>query len=149
MNNNQELTALANEFKATMNHAEEIFNRYMEVAIEQAIDEAINQLSDADKVILLLGLMTGAVEDKIVFDLEELLAGDDAAEENVEEESQDAYWSSEDFIKELVRQREKSIRKQESKKKVAVSNPPYWASKDFIEAIAALCGDKCTIHIVG
>ena len=40
-NNNQKLTALANEFKATMNHAEEIFNEYMEVAIEQAVDGGI------------------------------------------------------------------------------------------------------------
>lgn len=145
MNNNQELTALANEFKATMNHAEEIFNRYMEVAIEQVIDEAINQLSDADKVILLLGLLTGAVEDKIVFDLEELLAGDDAAKEDVEEESQVAYWESEVFIKELIRQRDESIKKQASK----MSNPPYWASEGFVEAIAALYGDNYTIHIVG
>lgn len=149
MNNNQELTALANEFKATMNHAEEVFNEYMEVAIEQAVEEAFNQLSDADKMILLLGLLTGAVEDKIVFDLEELLAGDDAAKEDVEEESQDSYWASEDFIKELIRQREESIRKQVSKKQVVVSNPPYWASKDFVEAIAAMYGDRYTIHIVG
>ena len=78
MNNNQKLTALANEFKATMNHAEKIFNEYMEAAIEQAVMEAFNELSDVDKMILLLGLLTGAVEDKIVFDLEELLAGEDA-----------------------------------------------------------------------
>ena len=145
MNNNQELTALANEFKATMNHAEEIFNRYMEIAIDQAIDEAINELSDVDKMILLLGLLTGAVEDKIVFDLEELLAGDDAAKEDVEEESQVAYWESEVFIKELIRQREESVKKQ----KVAALNPPYWASEGFVEAIAALYGDNYTIHIVG
>ena len=109
MSNNLKLTALANEFKATMNHAEEVFNEYMEVAMEQAMEEAINELSDADKMILLLGLMTGAVEDKIVFDLEKLLAGDDAAKEEVEEESesQDAYWASEDFIKELIRLHEK------------------------------------------
>lgn len=100
MNNTLKLTALANEFKATMNHAEEIFNEYMEVAIDQAIKEEINQLSDPDKMILLLGLMTGAVEDKIVFDLEELLAGKDAAKEDVEE-SQD--WDSDDFVKELIR----------------------------------------------
>lgn len=107
MNNNLKLTALANEFKATMNHAEEVFNEYMEVAMEQAIDEAINELSEVDKMILLLGLMTGAVEDKIVFDLEELLSGDDAAKEDVEEKSQDAYWTSEDFVKELIRLHEK------------------------------------------
>lgn len=76
-NNNLKLTALANEFKATMNHAEKVFNEYMEAAIEQVIEDAINELSDLDKMILLLGLMTGAVEDKIVFDLEELLSGED------------------------------------------------------------------------
>ena len=145
MSNNLKLTALANEFKAAMNHAEKVFNEYMEVAFEQAIAEAINELSDADKMILLLGLMTGAVEDKIVFDLEELLAGDDAAKEDVEEESQDSYWESEVFIKELIRQRDESIKKQ----KVAALNPPYWASEGFVEAIAALYGDNYTIHIVG
>jgi hypothetical protein len=79
----------------------EIFNEYMEVAIDQAIDEAINELSDVDKMILLLGLMTGAVEDKIAFDLEKLQAGEDAAKEDNEEESQD--WDSDDFVKELIR----------------------------------------------
>jgi hypothetical protein len=101
MNNNLKLTALANELKATMNHAEEVFNEYMEVAIDQAIEEAINELSEVDKVILLLGLMTGAVEDKIIFDLEELLSGEDAAKEDVEEKSQDC--DSDDFVKELIR----------------------------------------------
>ena len=80
MSNNLKLTALANEFKATMNHAEDIFNEYMEAAIEQAIEDAINELSEVDKMILLLGLMTGAVEDKIIFDLEELLSGEDVNE---------------------------------------------------------------------
>lgn len=145
MNNNLKLTALANEFKATMKHAEEVFNEYMEAAFEQAVSEAFDELSDADKVILLLGLMTGAVEDKIVLDLEELLAGDAAAKEDIEEESQVAYWESEVFIKELIRQRDESIKKQ----KVAALNPPYWASEGFVEAIAALYGDNYTIHIVG
>ena len=124
MSNNLKLTALANEFKATMNHAEEIFNEYMEVAIEQAVAEAFDELSDVDKMILLLGLMTGAVEDKIVFDLEELLAGDDAAEE----ESQD--WESDDFVKELIRlcEQEKSIQKPE---------------------LATLQGGNSVIHILG
>jgi hypothetical protein len=101
MSNNLKLTALANEFKATMNHAEDIFNEYMEAAIKQAIEDAINELSEVDKMILLLGLMTGAVEDKIIFDLEELLSGEDAAKEDNEEESQD--WDSDDFVKELIR----------------------------------------------
>ena len=129
-NNNQKLTSLANELKATMNHAEYIFNEYMEVAIEQAIDEAINELSDVDKMILLLGLLTGAVEDKIVFDLEELLAGDDDAKKDVEDESQD--WESDEFVKELIRlydrEKQKFIRKPE---------------------LATLQGDNFVIHIIG
>ena len=89
MSNNLKLTALANEFKATMNHAEQVFNEYMEVAIDQAIEEAINQVSDVDKMILLLGLITGAVEDKIIFDLEELLAGEDMNENDKDKFVQD------------------------------------------------------------
>ena len=135
MNNNQKLTALANEFKATMNHAEKIFNEYMEAAIEQAVIEAFNELSDVDKMILLLGLMTGAVEDKIVFDLEELLAGEDAAEEDVEE---DAYWASEDFAKELMRLYDRDKQK-------FIQNPGRMSKSD----LATLQGDNFVIHILG
>lgn len=135
MNNNQKLTALANEFKATMNHAEKIFNEYMDAAIEQAVMEAFNELSDVDKMILLLGLMTGAVEDKIVFDLEELLAGEDAAEEDVEE---DAYWASEDFAKELMRLYDRDRQK-------FIQNPGRMSKSD----LATLQGDNFVIHILG
>lgn len=96
-NNNQKLTALANEFNATMNHAEEIFEQYIEAAIEQAVADVFDELSDVDKMILALGLMTGAVEDKIIFDLEESLAGEDTAKEDVKEESNDAPCSPDDF----------------------------------------------------
>jgi hypothetical protein len=135
MNNNQKLTALANEFKATMNHAEEVFNEYMEAAMEQAIDEAINELSEVDKMILLLGLMTGAVEDKIVFDLEKLLAGEDAAEE---ESQDDAYWESDDFVKELIRLYDRDKQK-------FIQNPGRMSKSD----LATLQGDNFVIHIIG
>lgn len=135
MNNNQKLTALANEFKATMKHAEEVFNEYMEAAIEQAVMEAFNELSDVDKMILLLGLLTGAVEDKIVFDLEELLAGDDAAKE---EESQDAYWESDDFVKELIRLYDRDKQK-------FIQKPGRMSKSD----LATLQGDNFVIHILG
>lgn len=132
-NNNLKLTALANEFKATMNHAEEVFNEYMEVAIEQAVEEAFNQLSDADKMILLLGLLTGAVEDKIVFDLEELLAGED-------EKEKCPYHMSDTFIKEISRLH-----------KNANGNPSgsrMPVSKLFVEVIAALHDDN-KVYILG
>lgn len=131
MGNNMKLTALANEFKATMNHAEEVFNEYMEAAMEQAIDEAINELSEVDKTILLLGLMTGAVEDKIVFDLEKLLAGEDKKEQ--------PYYESDKFIHEISRL-SKNTNNNPSKSRVPLS---------FVEEIAALYGDKFVIHILG
>lgn len=118
-NNNLKLTALANEFKATMNHAEKIFNEYMEAVIDQAIEEAINELSDVDKMILLLGLMTGAVEDKIAFDLEEVLAGKDMNKN-----------AKDKFVQ-----------------VPSISRMPV--SKSFDEEIAALCGDNFVIHILG
>lgn len=118
-NNNLKLTALANEFKATMNHAEEIFNEYMEVAIDLAISEAINELSDVDKMILLLGLMTGAVEDKVVFDLEELLAGKDMNKN-----------ANDKFVQVPSR-----------------SRMPL--PKTFVEEIVALYGNDFVIHILG
>ena len=136
MSNNLKLTALANEFKATMNHAEEVFNEYMEVAIEQAMEEAIGQLSDADKMIILLGLMTGAVEDKIAFDLEKLQAGEDAAKEDNEEESQD--WDSDDFVKELIRLYDRDSQK-------FVQKP----DRMFKSNLTTMQGDNFVIHILG
>lgn len=135
MNNNQELTALANEFKATMNHAEEIFNRYMDVAIDQAIEEAINELSEADKMILLLGLLTGAVEDKIVFDLETMLSDED--------KKKCPYFKSDKFVKEISRLHKNANDK--SEQAPSMSRMP----NSFVEEIAALYGDNFVIHIVG
>lgn len=139
-NNNQELTALANEFKATMNHAEKIFNRYMEVAIEQAVAEAFNELSDVDKMILLLGLMTGAVEDKIVFDLEELLSGED-----MNKNDNDKFVFN---FGELLSG--KDMNKNNNDKFVQVpSRSRMPVSKSFVEEIAVLYGNDFVIHILG
>ena len=132
-NKNLKLTALANEFKATMNHAEEVFNEYMEVAMEQAMEEAINELSEVDKMILLLGLMTGAVEDKIIFDLEKLLA-----DEN--EEEQCPIYKSDKFINEISRLH-KNANEKPSRSQMPVS-------KTFVKEIAALNGGGIVIHIV-
>lgn len=134
MNNNLKLTALANEFKATMNHAEEVFNEYMEVAIDQAMEEAINELSDVDKMILLLGLMTGAVEDKIIFDLEKLLS-----DENKKVDC--PYYKSDKFINEISRL-SKNANEKPSRSHMPVSDT-------FVKEIAALYGDNFVIHILG
>lgn len=42
MNYNQKLTSLANEFEATMNHADEVMNEIIATAFEQAMVEAFN-----------------------------------------------------------------------------------------------------------
>lgn len=124
-NNNLELTALANEFKATMNHAEEIFERYMEAAIEQAVMEALDNMSDVDKMILVLGLMTGAVEDKIIFDLEKLLSDEEPPKKESKVES-------------------KAVVEEESKDTPCLPD-------DFAELFAALWAlrTNCTIHTLG
>lgn len=58
MDNKKKLQALANEFAATMKHAQKVYDEYMEVAIEQAIVEAFNEMSDSEKAILLMGMLT-------------------------------------------------------------------------------------------
>ena len=131
--NNQKLTSLANELKATMNHAEEIFNEYMKVAIEQAVAEAFDEMSDVDKMILLLGLLTGAVEDKIVFDLEKLLSGEDPSEAEPKEDVEESKdWESDEFVKELIRLYDREKQK-------------------FIQKpdLVTLQGDNFVIHILG
>lgn len=60
MNNETKLRlqSLANEFKATMNHAQEVYSEYMSVAIEQALIEAFNELTAEEQTILILGMLT-------------------------------------------------------------------------------------------
>ena len=62
MNNDVKLANLANEFAATMEHAEEVLNEYVETAIKQSILEAFNELTEEEQLVLILGLLTGSKE---------------------------------------------------------------------------------------
>ena len=88
MNYNQKLTSLANEFEATMNHADEIMNEFVATAFEQAMVEAFNELSPAEQMALIVGLLCEQVEDRIA---EELTAVVEAIEKAEQEEEMRRY----------------------------------------------------------
>lgn len=53
MNYNEKLESLAKEFEATMNHASEVMDEIVATAIEQEVMEAIDELDDFQKLLLL------------------------------------------------------------------------------------------------
>lgn len=69
MNYNQKLTSLANEFEATMNHANEVMNEIIATALEQAMVEAFNELTPDEQMALIFGLLCEQVEDNIAEEL--------------------------------------------------------------------------------
>lgn len=83
MNYNQKLTSLANEFEATMNHADEVMNEIIATAFEQAMVEAFNELTPDEQMSLIIGLLCEQVEDRIA---EELTAVVEAIEKAEQEE---------------------------------------------------------------
>lgn len=83
MNYNQKLTSLAQEYEATMNHANEVMNEIIETALEQAMVEAFNELTPDEQMALIFGLLCEQVEDSIA---EELTAVIDAIEKAEQEE---------------------------------------------------------------
>ena len=88
MNYNQKLTSLANEFEATMNHADEIMNEFVATAFEQAMVEAFNELSPAEQMALIVGLLCEQVEERIA---DELTAVVEAIERAAQEEEMRRY----------------------------------------------------------
>ena len=83
MNYDQKLTSLANEFEATMNHANEVMNEIVATAFEQAMVEAFNELTPDEQMALIIGLLCEQIEDHIA---EELTAVVDAIEKAAQEE---------------------------------------------------------------
>ena len=88
MNYNQKLTSLANEFEATMNHANEVMNEIIATALEQAMVEAFNELTPDEQMALIFGLLCEQVEDSIA---EELTAVVEAIEKAAQEEEMRRY----------------------------------------------------------
>lgn len=83
MNYNQKLTSLANEYEATMNHANEVMNEIIATALEQAMVEAFNELTPDEQMALIFALLCEQVEDRIA---EELTAVVEAIEKAEQEE---------------------------------------------------------------
>ena len=88
MNYNQKLTSLANEFEATMNHANEVMNEIIATAFEQAMVEAFNELTPDEQMALIFALLCERVEDSIA---EELTAVVEAIERAAQEEEMRRY----------------------------------------------------------
>lgn len=88
MNYDQKLTSLANEFEATMNHANEVMNEIVATAFEQAMVEAFNELTPDEQMALIIGLLCEQVEDNIA---EELTAVVEAIEKAAQEEEMRRY----------------------------------------------------------
>ena len=88
MNYNQKLTSLANEYEATMNHANEVMNEMIATAFEQAMMKDFNELTPDEQMALIVGLLCEQVEDRIA---EELTAVVDAIEKAEQEEEMRRY----------------------------------------------------------
>lgn len=72
MNNKMKLQSLENELTATLKHAEEVMNEIVETAIEQAIIDVINKMSDEEKAELLLVTIADMIDDAIGQEIDEI-----------------------------------------------------------------------------
>ena len=70
MNNYRKLDLLAKEFDATMNHAAEVLNAYLDTAFEQAAIEAFESLTPDEQLALIFGLMMTSEKSDELTDLE-------------------------------------------------------------------------------
>lgn len=89
MDNKKKMESLKNEYNATMKHANDIREEYIKIACEQAIEDAFNELSASEKTILLLGLLTGAIDESDIFSVDEILKAKAAADQDMEQEHQE------------------------------------------------------------
>lgn len=108
MNKKQKLEMLAAEYNAAKMvadmatiHAKEVLNEYINLAFEQAMVEAFNELSPAEQMALIVGLLCEQVEDRIV---EELTAVVEAIERAAQDEEIRRYEEERkrEFFAELV-----------------------------------------------
>ena len=84
MNYDQKLTSLANEFEATMNHANEVMNEIIATAFERAMVEAFNELTPDEQMALIIGLLCETVEDRIAEELNAVVEAIERAEQEEE-----------------------------------------------------------------
>ena len=118
MNYNQKLTSLANEFEATMNHANEVMNEIIATAFEQAMVEAFNELTPDEQMALIIGLLCEQVEDNIA---EELKAVVEAIEKAEQEEEMRRY--EEERKKEFFAELDASFKRRRNAFRAVTSEP--------------------------
>lgn len=87
----KKLEAYANEYKATMKHAAEVRNEYMKLAAKQAVIDAFNDLDGDEQMVITLGLLTGAIKESDLFDLEEMLLAKSVAEQDMAEDNNEIF----------------------------------------------------------
>lgn len=87
----KKLESYANEYKAAMKHAEEIRNEYLKLAAKQAVIDAFNDLDEDEQMVITLGLLTGAIKESDLFDLEELMLAKLAAEQDMSEDNNEIF----------------------------------------------------------
>ena len=88
MDTNKKLAMLANEFNATIDHANDVLEEYANTLTEKILVDAFNELSVEDQMLVLLGLFCETQpkveENKTVFDF------DFAVEHNLDYETWEA-----------------------------------------------------------
>ena len=57
MNTDKKLALLANEFNATINHANEVLEEYANTLTEKILVDAFDSLSEKDQILVLIGLL--------------------------------------------------------------------------------------------
>lgn len=62
--NNLKLTSLKNELNATIKHAVDVMEEYIDVACEQAMFEAFDELDDHERVTLIFGMLGEATNNE-------------------------------------------------------------------------------------
>jgi hypothetical protein len=87
----KKLEAYANEYKAAMKHAEEIRNEYLKLAAKQAVIDAFNDLDEDEQMVITLGLLTGAIKESDLFDLEEMMLAKAVAEQDMAEDNNEIF----------------------------------------------------------
>lgn len=87
----KKLESYANEYKAAMKHAEEIRNEYLKLAAKQAVIDAFNDLDEDEQMVITLGLLTGAIKESDLFDLEELMLAKAVAEQDMAEDNNEIF----------------------------------------------------------
>lgn len=87
----KKLESYANEYKAAMKHAENIRNEYMKLAAKQAVIDAFNDLDEDEQMVITLGLLTGAIKESDLFDLEELMLAKLVAEQDMAEDNNEIF----------------------------------------------------------